>query len=76
MGVGERSRTRAGPQITGGLLLMGVIYLLHFSHSYRHARHYLGYTENLEQRLAQHRAGRGSPVGAHASFQYEGSFQS
>jgi predicted GIY-YIG superfamily endonuclease len=41
---------------------MGVIYLLHFSHSYRHARHYLGYTENLEQRLAQHRAGRGSPV--------------
>ena len=41
---------------------MGVIYLLHFSHSYRHARHYLGYTENLEQRLAQHRAGRGSPL--------------
>lgn len=38
------------------------IYLLHFDRSYKHARHYLGYTENLEQRLAQHRAGRGSPL--------------
>jgi predicted GIY-YIG superfamily endonuclease len=39
---------------------MAIIYLLHFERSYRHARHYLGWTENLEQRLAQHRAGRGS----------------
>jgi hypothetical protein len=38
----------------------GQIYLLHLQRSYKHARHYLGYTENLERRLAQHRAGRGS----------------
>jgi len=51
---------------------MGLIYLLHFDRSYRHARHYLGYTEDIEARLAAHRAGRGSPVAARASFHYEG----
>ncbi len=45
---------------------MGVIYLLHFQRSYRHARHYLGYTENLDARLAAHRARRGSPLVAAA----------
>jgi hypothetical protein len=39
---------------------MGLIYLLHFDRSYHHARHYLGYTDDLEARLAAHRAGRGS----------------
>ncbi len=29
---------------------MGLIYLLHFERSYHHARHYLGYTEDLEAR--------------------------
>ena len=41
---------------------MPVIYLLHFERSFKHARHYLGWTENLDRRLAQHRAGRGSPL--------------
>ena len=41
---------------------MGVIYLLHFERSFKHARHYLGWTEDLDRRLAQHRAGRGSPL--------------
>ena len=40
----------------------GIVYLLHFDRSYRHARHYIGWTRNLEQRLAEHRAGRGSPL--------------
>ena len=40
----------------------GIVYLLHFDRSYRHARHYIGFTQNLEQRLAEHRAGRGSTV--------------
>ena len=40
----------------------GIVYLLHFDRSYRHARHYIGFTQNLDQRLADHRAGRGSPV--------------
>jgi hypothetical protein len=51
-----------GPPTEGGL----VIYLLHFSRPYRHARHYLGFTDNLEQRLAEHRSGRGSPLVAAA----------
>ena len=44
----------------------GIVYLLHFERSYRHARHYIGFTQNLEQRLEEHRAGRGSPLVAAA----------
>lgn len=40
----------------------GIVYLLHFDRSYRHARHYIGFTQNLDKRLAEHRAGRGSPL--------------
>ncbi len=50
---------------------MGVVYLLHFiskrgkdrrgEHArHQHAGHYVGYTDNLAQRLAEHRAGRGA----------------
>lgn len=39
---------------------MGTVYLLHFSSPYKHAKHYLGYTTNLLQRVADHRAGRGA----------------
>ncbi len=45
---------------------MGLIYLLHFERFYHHARHYLGYTEDLEARVAADRAGRGSPLVAAA----------
>jgi predicted GIY-YIG superfamily endonuclease len=38
----------------------GTVYLLHFARPHRHARHYLGYADNLEQRLARHRAGSGA----------------
>jgi hypothetical protein len=44
----------------------GIVYLLHFERSYRNARHYIGFTRNLEQRLEEHRAGRGSPLVAAA----------
>ncbi|MGH8609408.1 MAG: hypothetical protein ACREX9_18945 [Gammaproteobacteria bacterium] len=37
-----------------------IIYLLHFSTSYRHARHYLGSNEDLVRRLEEHRKGRGA----------------
>jgi hypothetical protein len=40
--------------------------LLHFERSCHHARHYLGYIDDLEGRLAAHRAGRGSPLVAAA----------
>ncbi len=38
----------------------GTVYLLHFATAYKHARHYLGYTANLEERLARHAAGNGA----------------
>lgn len=46
---------------------MGTVYLLHLQQPYRHARHYLGWTARLEDRLAEHRAGRGSPLIAAAA---------
>jgi predicted GIY-YIG superfamily endonuclease len=39
---------------------MDTVYLLHFSHPYRHARHYLGSTRNLTQRLQEHEQGQGA----------------
>lgn len=39
----------------------GTVYLIHFVTPYRHARHYLGWTEGpLELRIGAHREGRGS----------------
>lgn len=39
---------------------VGTIYLLHFEQPYQHARHYLGWAEQLDARLADHAAGRGA----------------
>ena len=36
------------------------VYLLHFSPSYKHARHYLGFAWKVKDRVDQHRAGRGA----------------
>lgn len=36
------------------------VYLIHFSEPYKHAQHYLGYTANLDRRLAEHRHGHGA----------------
>ena len=36
------------------------VYLLHFSQPYKHARHYLGSTCDLEHRLQLHRNGNGA----------------
>ncbi len=36
------------------------MYLLHFDEPLAQARHYLGFTEDLSQRLAQHRSGSGA----------------
>ena len=38
----------------------GIIYMLHFSQPYKHARHYVGWTEDLLDRLDQHAAGHGA----------------
>ena len=34
-----------------------VVYLLHFDQPLAHAKHYLGYTNNLERRIKEHRRG-------------------
>ena len=37
-----------------------VVYLLHFAEPYKHARHYVGYSEQLSKRLAHHQHGTGA----------------
>ena len=37
-----------------------VVYLIHFFAPYRHARHYLGSTADLDARLAEHQRGAGA----------------
>ena len=43
---------------------MGIVYLLHFDQRLGRRRHYLGYTSKLEQRLEDHRLGRGGKTTA------------
>lgn len=40
--------------------VQGNVYLLHFDEPYQHARHYIGWSENIEERLEAHRCGRGA----------------
>jgi predicted GIY-YIG superfamily endonuclease len=47
--------------------MVGTIYLLHFKQAFGHARHYLGWTRNLAQRVAAHTSGRGARLTAAAS---------
>jgi predicted GIY-YIG superfamily endonuclease len=46
---------------------MAVVYLLHFEPSYRHAKHYVGYANNLDARIAHHRNGTGANLTKYAS---------
>jgi predicted GIY-YIG superfamily endonuclease len=43
-------------------LIIGTVYLLHFSRPYQHASHYVGFTTDLARRLRQHRKGSTSPL--------------
>jgi len=38
----------------------GTVYLLHFDKPYKHAQHYIGFTEDFRSRMAAHQNGNGS----------------
>ena len=38
------------------------VYLLHFSPPYKHAKHYMGFAEDIDRRIEQHRAGTGTSM--------------
>lgn len=40
------------------------VYLLHFTTPYKHARHYIGYAKNVEDRIAEHLTGKGARLPA------------
>lgn len=37
-----------------------MVYLIHFSKKYKHAGHYVGYTTDINARLAAHKKGNGA----------------
>jgi len=39
-----------------------MVYLIHFDRPYKHAQHYIGYTDNLDSRIDCHRHGNGSKL--------------
>jgi predicted GIY-YIG superfamily endonuclease len=39
---------------------VGVVYMLHFDKPYQHARHYVGWTDDLLARLDRHASGTGA----------------
>src|SRR5215469_5315542 len=39
---------------------LGIVYLLHFSQPYQHARHYTSWTDDLLERLVKHSTGHGA----------------
>ena len=43
----------------------GVIYLVHFAAPFGHAKHYTGWTIDLDERMAEHERGRGSNLLGH-----------
>jgi len=36
------------------------VYLIHFSPAYKHAKHYIGYADDIGKRLAEQQAGTGA----------------
>lgn len=40
--------------------MSAIVYLLHFSTPYKHARHYIGSTSDLTTRLERHASGQGA----------------
>jgi predicted GIY-YIG superfamily endonuclease len=38
------------------------VYVLHFDPPYKHAKHYIGYAENVKERFECHLKGNGNPL--------------
>ncbi len=64
--IGEcTGRNLAGPCLASHCLciqfsVIGLVYLLHFDRPYRHAKHYTGFTHDLDARIAHHIIGAGA----------------
>lgn len=61
-----------------------MVYLIHFDEPYRHAKHYLGCTDNLDRRMEEHKTGQGARllqvltekgIGFEVVRTWEGSFE-
>ena len=42
--------------------IIGTVYLVHMTRALHGARHYLGFSTNVAQRVKAHKAGRGTPL--------------
>jgi predicted GIY-YIG superfamily endonuclease len=50
---GKRESRKSSADLT-------TVYLIHFNKAYRHARHYIGFTTNLDKRITDHLCGMGA----------------
>jgi len=41
-------------------MVNSMVYLIHFNSKYKHALHYIGYTNNLTERIQKHKIGKGA----------------
>src|SRR5689334_1281356 len=65
------TQTRGGDAMKN---ITGTVYLLHFSAAFKHAKHYVGFTTDLESRLDAHSKGSGArllEVVAEAGISFE-----
>ncbi len=42
--------------------IIGSVYLVHSARAHRGAKHYLGFSTNIPERVKAHKAGRGAPL--------------
>lgn len=47
--------------------LTGSVYLIHFAQAFGHAKHYVGFAENLPGRISHHRKGTGANLLKHVN---------
>jgi predicted GIY-YIG superfamily endonuclease len=39
-----------------------MVYLIHFDKAYKHARHYIGFTDDVQRRMVEHASGQGARI--------------
>jgi len=61
--------TTSSPIAIGAALIPAIsgVYLVHLDEPYFHARHYVGYADDIARRIDTHRKGHGSPLLAAAT---------
>ena len=60
----SRKRDKMNSQIEANVRHSGTVYVIHFEPSFKHARHYVGFTKRTDymERINEHKEGKGSKL--------------